>query len=117
MKVLNYFLFLLVLVLFTSCLSSSVNNGNNTGDTVLSEAQTLPYRTCAVDSDCVYANNGCCDCANGGEDIAVNKTKLADFEALFNCENVACTMIGAVPACGSGTVSCRSGVCEYSQAL
>ncbi len=117
MKILNYFLFLIIIGLFASCLNDVTNNGNNVSSTVLPQAQTLPYRSCSIDSDCVYVNNGCCDCANGGEDLAVNKTKLADFEALFDCANVACTMIGAVPECGSGTVSCKSGLCEYSPAL
>jgi hypothetical protein len=104
---------LLLSVLIMSC-SASITNPNNGADTVLSEAETLAYRDCTVDSDCIYATNGCCDCANGGQDIAVNKTKLDDFENLFNCTAVACTMVGAVPPCGSGTVSCTSGICEYT---
>jgi len=103
---------LLSFVVIAGC-SSSNNNSTNKG--VLSDTETLPYKNCAVDSDCIYTTNGCCDCANGGEDIAINKSKLSDFEALFNCSG-ACTMIGAVPPCGSGTVSCQSGLCVYTKA-
>lgn len=95
--------------------SSSSNNASSVQDTILTETEALPYKDCVVDSDCVYTTNGCCDCANGGEDIAVNKTKLTDFQKLFSCDEVACTLIGAVPACGSGTVSCKEGICEYTK--
>jgi hypothetical protein len=106
--------FLLTLLLAMGC-SASIKAPTDVKDTILTEAETLPYRDCTVDADCVYATNGCCDCANGGEDIAVNKTKLADFQKLFLCTDVACTTIGASPACGSGTVSCVSGVCDYTK--
>ena len=105
--------FLLLSLLTMGC-SATLTNPSNGADTVLGEAETIAYRDCTVDSDCVYTTNGCCDCANGGQDIAVNKTKRADFESLFSCGGVACTMIGAVPPCGSGTVSCKSGICEYT---
>ena len=41
------------------------------------------YQSCAQDSDCVYVQNGCCDCANGGVDTAVNKDRLKEFQALY----------------------------------
>ena len=100
------------LILATSLFSSCISNEANS---LLTDAEMILYRTCSIDSDCVYANNGCCDCATGGQDVAINKTKLAEFEALFNCADVACTMIGASPACGSGTVSCNIGLCEYNE--
>lgn len=98
-----------------NCNSSSSNNANSVKDTILTETETLPYRDCTTASDCVYTKNGCCDCANGGEDIAVNKTKLADFEKLFDCGTFSCTAMAAEPACGSGTVYCKDGICEYTR--
>jgi len=106
------FITILFFVVVASC-SSTPKDTANLG--VLSDSETLSYRNCSVDSNCVYTTNGCCDCANGGEDIAVNKDKLNDFNALFSCSG-ACTMIGAVPPCGSGTVSCQSGLCVYTKA-
>jgi hypothetical protein len=83
----------------------------------LSDSETLQYRSCTHDIDCIYVQNGCCDCANGGRDIAVNVEKLTEFTEKFQCTNVACTMIAAVPACGTGTVACKSGLCEYTAAV
>ncbi len=71
------------------------------------------YQYCGSDADCIKANNGCCDCANGGKDVAVNKQHLKDFEAQFDCLHVACTMMAAVPPCGSGVVSCVDHKCKY----
>ncbi len=82
----------------------------------LSREETLSYRNCNDDSDCIYAQNGCCDCANGGESIAVNINDAVEFQALFECDNVACTAIGAMPACDQGTAKCESGVCEFTRA-
>jgi hypothetical protein len=83
----------------------------------MSDSETLQYRGCAQDLDCIYVQNGCCDCANGGEDIAVEVTKLTEFMEKFDCTNVACTMIAATPACGTGTVACKTGLCEYTAAV
>lgn len=82
-------------------------------DQPLLAAETLEYRSCAADSECVYVTNGCCDCANGGEDLAINASRLDDFRDEFSCGG-ACTLIGAVPPCGSGTVSCEAGLCVYT---
>lgn len=71
------------------------------------------YRRCERDDQCVWVNNGCCDCANGGEDIAVRVDKKAAFRALFQCDNLPCTAIGSVPQCGTGEVACQSGLCVF----
>lgn len=96
-----------------------VNNGLDGNLGTLSYGETLMYRSCEVNEDCVYAQNGCCDCANGGEDIAVNKDLKETFSRLFtlSCGNVACTMVGAIPACGTGTVECSAGICEFIPGL
>lgn len=71
------------------------------------------YRQCERDDQCVWVNNGCCDCANGGQDIAVRADKKVSFRSHFQCENTPCTAVGAVPACGTGTVACERGLCAY----
>lgn len=70
------------------------------------------YQYCGKDSDCTIANNGCCDCANGGKDVAINKKRLEDFKARFSCNDVMCTEMAADPRCGSGLVSCINHKCK-----
>lgn len=74
------------------------------------EQLTLEYRACEVDTDCVLALNGCCDCANGGRDIAVSRARLVDFNARFQCGSGCTERAGN---CGRGTISCESKVCTY----
>ena len=71
------------------------------------------YQYCGSDTDCTKANNGCCDCANGGADVSVSKERLGEFNLRFECEKVACTKMAAVPECGSGVVSCVNHQCRY----
>ncbi len=125
MKVLNtkkiFLLSKMVLlsIFFLSLLSCGAGSGSGTvlkDGGPLSDSETLKYRSCTNDLDCIYAQNGCCDCANGGADLAINLNKLAEFRENFHCDNVACTLLSATPACGSGTVSCKSSLCEYTKA-
>jgi hypothetical protein len=79
-------------------------------DEPMDERLTMEYRSCRIDADCVLAVNGCCDCANGGRDIAVSRAKLDDFKARFRCA-AGCTERGG--SCGTGTVTCEGAVCMY----
>lgn len=81
----------------------------------MSAAEALAYRGCVTAGDCVYVTNGCCDCVNGGEDMAVNRGLVDAFRGNFSCSG-RCTMIGALPACGSGAVACEDGLCVYHRA-
>lgn len=80
-----------------------------------SEEQTRSFRDCASALDCAATLNGCCDCANGGEDIAVNKTRVAEFRKQFDCSRTHCEQSGAMAPCGSGSVSCVEGLCRYTK--
>ena len=71
------------------------------------------YQYCGADSDCVVATNGCCDCANGGKDVSVNKERLADFQKRFDCLYSKCGDKPSDPICGSGVVSCVMHKCQY----
>ena len=76
----------------------------------LSQAELAPYQVCAVDEDCVYAQNGSCDCNNGGIGVAINKSKGAEFAKLF--ENVSCTKINGA-SCSIGLPKCEQNKCIY----
>lgn len=92
----------------------------------LSDLELDIYLRCQSYSDCVYVNNGCCDCANSGfygndqiriekgKEIAINKNKTADFKARFNCAGVSCTERLGVPPCGDGLVRCINNLCNFS---
>lgn len=80
----NYYLFLFfLLIALSSCLPNTINNASG----YLSEQETLKYRACQNENDCVYAKNGCCDC----------------------------NIIG--PECKSVTVSCVNNICEYEEPI
>lgn len=81
----------------------------------LSEEQTRPFRGCETQADCEITLNGCCDCANGGEDIAVNKQQVAAFRRRFDCSQTHCNNEGAMAPCRSGEVSCVDGLCRYAR--
>lgn len=104
--------------IFVLCGCAAGTIGDNVGVDAgkLSRAETLEYRSCTDDTDCIYAQNGCCDCANGGESIAVNINDATEFMSLFDCADVACTAIGAVPPCDQGTAKCEAGICEFVRA-
>src|SRR4051812_11861808 len=76
---------------------------DNAGRRPLPEAETRVYRTCKTDVECVYVTNGCCDCSNGGEDLAVRRDRKIEFRSRFVCDQP-CTVRG--PICGQGEVSC-----------
>jgi hypothetical protein len=86
-------------------------NGKETRS--LSEFELAKYQYCGQDSDCTVSFNGCCDCANGSPEVAVNKARLEDFRSRFQCLSVACGTVDANPHCGNGVVTCVSHRCQY----
>ena len=78
----------------------------------MEEHFTLDYRACETDDDCVYANNGCCNCANGGASIAVSRAKYREFRDRFICTGP-CTEMGG--NCFEGTVACEDKLCVFRQ--
>jgi hypothetical protein len=81
----------------------------------LSEEQTRSFRACATQADCEITLNGCCDCANGGEDVAVNKARVVEFRQQFDCSQTHCNNEGTMAPCRSGEVSCVDGLCRYAK--
>jgi hypothetical protein len=78
----------------------------------MEEHFTREYRACERDGDCVYANNGCCDCANGGASIAVRRDLYTAFRARFSCTGP-CTEMGG--SCNDGTVACEDKLCTFRE--
>ncbi len=78
----------------------------------ISEYELSKYQYCGNDDDCIVVSNGCCDCANGSEDVSINKDKLEDFKSRFNCLNYTCSSNSA-HECADGVVSCISNQCHY----
>ena len=75
----------------------------------LAKEKLKEFQHCETSDDCIFVQNGCCDCVNGGEDVAINKTRVTTFMSLRNCDGVACTeMYGE---CGKGKISCENGLC------
>ncbi len=80
----------------------------------LSSSELAPFQVCSEDSDCKFVTNGCCDCANGGDEIAINSSQEADFNSMFDCSSTSCTEMARTPPCGCGTVSCVGRLCTYN---
>jgi len=78
----------------------------------LSSYELGRYQYCGDDRDCMAAVNGCCDCANGGEDVSVNKERFEAFRARFSCMYVGCGEKDG-QKCGTGLVSCVNHKCRY----
>ena len=101
----------LLMVLALACAACGRGDARPKGPLPLAELEA--YRHCETDAQCTWVNNGCCDCANGGEDVAVATTKKAAFRALFECANAPCTAVSIEPECGTGTVACEGGLCVF----
>ena len=73
------------------------------------------YQYCGRDSDCIIVQNGCCDCAQGGEQAAINKNRLEAFEANFSCLNAECgeREPRRVISCRDAVVSCVQHKCKH----
>ncbi len=82
----------------------------------MTDAESLAYRACKADSDCVYVQNGCCDCVNGGGALAVHRDQVEAFRATFQCPMTECTARGRIPGCHEGVPSCKLGRCQYTLA-
>lgn len=91
---------------------ASIKKGSNNSQP-LSDFDLGKYQYCGTDSDCILAQNGCCDCANGGQDIAINKERVSAFQSRFDCLHVECTEKATEPPCASGVVSCINHKCRY----
>ena len=83
----------------------------------LTDDQLHKYQYCGKDNDCVVANNGCCDCANGSPVVSINRDRVKDFRKRFSCNNISCGKEYAGTACDTGYVACVSHKCRYVTTL
>lgn len=79
----------------------------------LTDFEVGRYQYCGKDSDCTVVNNGCCDCVNGGQDVAINKLNVERFRKRFACDSVTCGMKVGMHPCGQGIISCVNHKCHY----
>ena len=79
----------------------------------LGEFALAKYQYCGRDADCTVAKNGCCDCANGGEEVAINKERREAFRKNFECLYVSCGEVVPTEPCRSAVVSCVDHRCRY----
>ncbi len=83
----------------------------------LTEARTdkelKKLQSCDADSDCVRVDNGCCDCANGGQSTAINRQYEKEFRDGFDCRNVFCSQ--KVGNCLYLDPVCRNHRCELGK--
>jgi hypothetical protein len=72
---------------------------------------------CKVAADCVVLPVECCDCANGGKQMAVPKTKVASIKAerQKHCKDALCTQVfSSDPTCGQ-EAACQAGQCVMTE--
>jgi hypothetical protein len=76
----------------------------------LAGSDLAKYQDCKTDDDCVYAQNGSCDCNNGGMGVAINRTLINDFKKNFEAATCG-TIQGA--SCTNGLPRCEQNKCLY----
>ena len=104
--------FVCVLAVCFNAKSALADGVTTKTDKPLSDLELSAFQYCGTDRDCVKAVNGCCDCANGGVDVAVNKEKLSQFSSHFDCNSTSCENTNN-QQCGTGVVSCIELKCHY----
>jgi len=84
-----------------------------------SATELQPFQSpCTEDSQCVTATNGCCDCGNGGTEIAVLSSKKSEFvsDQQGKCGMTMCTLMARQPPCfhpSTGSVKCVANKCTW----
>jgi|GEM_PF-6864716 len=106
--------FFLLLPLVLGAANAAADGVPKTGaQTLLDEHELGRFQYCGYDRDCLLANNGCCDCANGGQDVSVSRYSYEKFKERFDCSHVSCGDKYSYPECGSGVVACIRNKCQY----
>ena len=75
----------------------------------------LQERQCKQDEDCILTKKSCCSCDSGGEQIAINRNLLKDFQQRRDatCADRLCpAVINDSPNCKAKETLCVNGTCE-----
>ena len=72
------------------------------------------WKVCSQDLDCVETQKGCCNCANGGIQMAINKQYLDEWQNILDnsCQDVGCL---AFVNCKQGRVVCEDNKCAFKE--
>lgn len=100
----------IVMLMSLSSLGFAEEKSRPSGKEMLPKADLRKFQACDHDSDCVRATNGCCDCANGGEMIAVHRKHEKAVRDLFPCKGVLCTEKAG--ECMHWLPVCAKGLCD-----
>lgn len=79
------------------------------------ERDLAAFQRRARDEDRTWATNGCCDCANGGNEIGIARNQDAAFKKRLarGTKNRPCTMMAIELACGTGEIKCEASRCVF----
>jgi len=71
------------------------------------------WTACVMDDDCVETQINCCSCNSGGEQTAINKNYLANWQGEINasCQDTVCA---TVVNCKEGKTICDNGKCVFN---
>ena len=80
------------------------------GDNVIIQDE---WKRCNDNSDCIETQKTCCDCHNGGEQAAINRKYLSDWEDIIKnrCQNIDCI---ALENCQKDKTICKNNKCEFT---
>jgi hypothetical protein len=72
------------------------------------------WKNCSEDSDCVEIHADCCECNNGGTQIAINNQYLEEWKNAIKtkCQDMACA---TVYNCKEGKAICENGKCAFKE--
>ncbi len=72
------------------------------------------WKVCSQDLDCVETQEGCCNCANGGIQMAINKQYLDEWQNILDnsCQDVGCL---AFVNCKQGSIICENDKCKFKE--
>jgi len=70
------------------------------------------WMQCEKDNDCVETKINCCDCYQGGEQVAINRKYFDTWYSLLNknCDQEECL---DVDNCTEGKISCQNHLCRF----
>ncbi|MCK4540354.1 hypothetical protein KAU09_04335 [Candidatus Parcubacteria bacterium] len=79
----------------------------------INKKDILPtWKKCELNLDCIVTKKGCCECASGGSQEAINKKYLEEWNSKLNnnCHTVVCPQLYR---CEDGRAICDNGLCIF----